>query len=99
MIDARQIMAAVVSLLLLAIGIFVVGIIATQTTTLSLDYDGTFDVTDLTADQTCDTGEWGLIGITVTQFDGVGWTAVPAANVSYARSTVTVDSSALVGGS
>lgn len=104
MIDARQIMAVVISLMLLVIGIFVVGIIATTTTTgtnavLDTTYDGTFTVTDPTVDQTCNTGELGLTGIVVTQFDGVSWTAVPAANVSYTGTTVTVQSGGLVGGS
>lgn len=99
MIDARQIMSVVVSLILLSIGIFVVGIIATTNTVLDLDYDGNFAVTDPTVDQLCDTEEWGLTGITVTQFDGITWTAVPAVNVTYAGSIVTVQSGALVGGS
>ena len=98
MIDARQIMSVVVSLILLSIGIFVIGIIATTNSVLDTTYDGTFAVTDPTVDQTCDTNEWGLTGITVTQFDGVSWTAVPAVNVSYTGSTVTVQHGGLVGG-
>jgi len=98
MIDARQIMSVVVSLILLSIGIFVVGIIATTNTVLDTTYDGTFTVTDPTVDQNCDTGERGLTGITVIQYDGISWTAVPAANVSYSGSIVTVEHEGLVGG-
>lgn len=97
MIDARQIMSVVVSLILLAIGIFVVGIIATSNTVLDTTYDGTFAVDDPTEDQTCDTGELRLTGITVTQYDGVGVTTVSAEYVSYSGSIVTVEHEGLVG--
>ena len=99
MIDAKQIMSVVVCLIILGVGLFAVAIIATTNSVLDTTYDGTFAVTDPTVDQTCDTNEWGLTGITVTQFDGVSWTVVPAVNVSYAGSIVTVQSGALVGGS
>jgi len=99
MIDARQIMSVVVCLIILVVGLIAVAIIATTNSVLDTTYDTTFTVTDPTVDQTCDTNEWGLTGITVTQFDGISWTAVPAVNVSYVGSTVTVQSGGLVGGS
>lgn len=99
MIDARQIMSVVVALIMLSVGMFAVAIIATTNDTLDLTYDGNFAVTDPTVDQTLDTGEWDLTGITVTQFDGISWSAVPAVNVSYATTIVTVQSGGLVGGS
>jgi len=98
MIDARQIMSVVVCLIILVVGLFAVAIIATTNSVLDTTYDGTFAVTDPTVDQTCDTGERRLTGIIVTQFDGISWTAVPAVNVSYSTTTVTVQHGGLVGG-
>ena len=102
MLDARQIMSVVVSLMLMVIGLFVVGVITTTTigdnAVLDTSYQGDFQVTDPTVNQACDTGEIGLTSIVVTQFDGVSWTAVGAASITYSGTTVTVASTGLIGG-
>jgi len=97
---SKEIISVVVSLMLLAIGIFIIGTITTTTITgdtpiLSTSYDQTFPISDPTVDQNFNTGETGLTSITVTTYNGILWKYVPAVNVSYAGSIVTVQSGGL----
>jgi len=62
-------------------------------------YTGTnVTVTDPIVDQICDTRVAGLKSIIVSQWDGITWTNVPAVNISYSGTVVTVDHGVLVGG-
>ena len=93
--EPREIMTVTICLMLLVIGIFIVGVISTANEAVELNYDGYFGVTDPTVDQSCDTGEMGLTSIVVTKWDGVSWTTVDPAHISYADTTVTVASGGL----
>jgi len=97
-LDPEQIMLAVVILIMLAIGVFVIATITSVQTTAGIgsSYDGTFTVTDSSVAQDCDTGKGGLTGVTVTQqlSDG-SWVAVDSSFWTYTGTTVTVQSGGL----
>lgn len=93
MMESKQIITVVISLMLLVIGIFAVAMVVSVNTTLDLDYEGTFGVGDTTVDQNCDTNEYGMTITSVERWDGVSWNTVSA--YTYAGDIVTVPSSEL----
>jgi len=84
-LDPNLIMTIVISLIILAIGVFAFFIVTGVTTSSGYGpaYDGQFTVTDSTVTQNCGTGQTGMTGIVVTQYNGVTWTTVAAADYTY----------------
>ena len=93
----KQIIAVVLCIVILPVGIYVVNIVMqTIDTTVDTTYEQTFTVTDATVDQLLDTSVYDLGSIVITQYDGVSWTVVPSANISYTDTTITIEHEGLV---
>ena len=94
MIDENQILAIMVTLILIAVAIFVAGFLSTQPA-LDDSFSKTFGVNNPRIDNQFGTGNTGLTGINVEKWNGVNWEPVTATYVSYSGSTVTVTSGGL----
>jgi len=100
-IDAGQIMAVVVSLILLVIALFVVGTIFTAQTNVGSGpaYTADFPVTDPTVNISLGTTQARMTGVAVQEFDGITWNTVSATFWTYTSSngTVIVESGGMTG--
>ena len=94
--DAKEVMAIVVSLIIIAVGLFtVLTVTSVQETTVSSSYSGYFTITDDSIDQHIDTGQSGMSSITVYQYNGDSWIQVNSSYVSYSNTLVTVQAGGL----
>ena len=92
-------MATVVALIFIVVALFAIGVIfAAQTDFAPQEYRGTFPVDDPSVDQICDTNEYWMSGIVVTQTLNDGSTiTIPTGNWTYSGDTVIVDNSVVWG--
>jgi len=94
--DTQQIMASVVSLIIMSVGVFGVFTVTTVTDDQGLfTYSGSFTVTNSSQDTLCNTGDSNLRGITVKQWNGAVFLTVPTTDWSYTGSTVNITAGTL----
>lgn len=98
-IHPQQIMSAILALIMIVISIYVVGVIVTTQSDAGAGpyLDKTFTVENSSQDQTLYTGQKGLSGITVFQWNGVDWVSVSSTYWTYDTNTgtITVDADGL----
>jgi len=94
MIDENQILTIMVTLILIAVAIFIAGFISSQPE-MDDSYNSTFYVYDTQNDNSFSTGNSGLSGVVAEKWNGVCWESITATYVSYSGSTVTVTSGGL----
>lgn len=91
--DPKEIMAVVVSLMLVGIGIFAMSTVTTtQNTIVPTTYTGSFVVTNPTVSMTCNTNRNGMTDVLASQFNGVETISISSTYISYTGSTVTIAS-------
>ena len=91
-VEPKVIMTVVVVLIMLVLCIYIMGTIDNVQTQVGISpkYSDTFDVANPDVAQSCGTGQSGLTGITVRQWNGVSWQTVSSAFWAYSGTTVTV---------
>jgi len=94
MIDGNQILTIMVTLILLAVAIFIAGFLSSQSA-LDASYSSTFSVINSRVDNEFGTSNTGLEGVAAEKWNGVGWEPISSAFVLYSGSTVTVTSGGL----
>lgn len=99
-LEPKVIMSAVVALILITIGLFAVAVISSeqQSSGYVTSYDGTFPIINPTINQSLNTEQSGMTGLTVTQIlnDGSVIT-IPIYGYVYSGTIVVVDHRCLYG--
>jgi len=98
-INPQQIMSVILALIMIVISIYVVGVIVTTQSDAGAGpyFDQTYPVSNSSQDQTLYTGQKGMSGITVYQWNGVDWVSVSTTYWTYDtnKGTITVDADGL----